>query len=567
MKKLDKLFIYSLIGGVVLTLLIIFMPNSINNYYPNPEIYDTGFNYYLWKFRAIDQSIVARVTAWVFFLAHFITVVVLMKKLKENQNEKTEGYSKYNVYLLLANVFFIVLHYVHTWLWYDALAQDTPVWSSQGSVIIMLVLILIIENRRRGLFFGKKVVLPKEATRKVMKHHGIYIALATVFTFWYHPMESTPWHLFGFFYMYLLFIQMSFSRTKIHQNKYFNVSLEVTVLFHGTAVALYSANAPWAMFLFGFATIFFVTQIYGLGLSKKVIHITQGLFVLIALFTYSGLFEGKSFLDINEIIRIPVIEYLLVFVFVFAIYGWIKLPFNKWVKRVIAGLLIAITTLYAVLVMYTISSYQPAPEMYDLIDAPGYGYDLNYTEESGFYQYTPHDERYYRANIIIIPGGKVNPQSYRYLAQELAKMDYKVTVIKPLFNLAILNPYQAEKYIEDDVENYIIGHSLGGIVASMVASRNDIELLFLLGAYPIKDVSNINVHFIVGENEKLRENPDYEDSIKLVDVYNESVIPKGNHAYFGFYGEQKGDGEATISNRDQQDFLVDLIEFLIRESD
>ena len=79
---------------------------------------------------------------------------------------------------------------------------------------------------------------------------------------------------------------------------------------------------------------------------------------------------SSGLIDLNEIVRIPVIEYLLVFVFVFAIYGWIKLPVHKIVKRVVAVILIAITSVLTLLIIYTSSSYQPAPEMYDYYDVP-----------------------------------------------------------------------------------------------------------------------------------------------------------------------------------------------------
>lgn len=557
MSKLDKLFLYSLIGAVVLTLIIVFMPTSIYDFYANPEIYDNGFNYYLWKFRAIDQDVVARVTGWVFFIAHFGSVGYLLNKSKTA--ERVDGYSKYNVYLLLVNAFFIVLHFVHTWVWYDALAQDTPVWSSQGSVIIMLVLILIIENRRRGLFFGKKVPLPKEATRAVMKYHGIYIALATIFTFWYHPMENTIFHIIGFFYMYLLFIQMSFSRTKIHQNKYFNVALEVTVLFHGASVAFFSGNAPWSMFLFGFAFIFFVTQIYGLGLNKKTIHIMQGIFVLIALLTYSGLFNDKTFIDLNEIIRIPTIEYLLVFVFVFVIYGWMKLPVHKIIKRVIAVILVSVTTVVTILIIYTSSSYQPDPSMYDYYDVPDY---ITVTESSNGTTFT---HRSYEVNVILIPGGKVNPESYHFLALQISKLGYQVTVVDTPFNLAILRPNQASKFIESDKVNIVVGHSLGGVVASMVAKNNEeIDMLIVLGSYSLYDL-DIPVKYIVGENENVIQNPGYIESLEYVSDLDVIELPGGNHAYFGFYGNQKGDNEADISNLDQQLLTIFTIETYILE--
>lgn len=318
--SVKKVLYLSIFAALLLTLGTILIPTSIYDFYPDPAVNDTGGSYYFWKFLPSDKDTVARITAWVFFALHFVTVGILLKKLKENPKEKGQEVGKYNYYLLYTNVFFILLHYVHTWIWYDALATDTPVWSSQGSVIVMLILILIMENGRRGLFFGKKIRFPKESVRFVMKNHGLYIALATTFTFWFHPMEFTWGHLFGFFYMFLLFIQMSLARTKMHNNIYWKVVLEVTVLFHGTFVAFDTNNAPWAMFLFGFAIIFFVTQIYGLKIKKLYIHISQALFFILVIITYTGIIGDRSLKNIEEIFRIPVIDYLLVFVFVYVIY-------------------------------------------------------------------------------------------------------------------------------------------------------------------------------------------------------------------------------------------------------
>ena len=133
-------------------------------------------------------------------------------------------------------------------------------------------------------------------------------------------MENELAHLFGFFYMYLLFIQLSLAKTKLHHNYIWTIILEVTVLVHGTIVAISTDNAPYAMFLFGFATVFFVTQIYGLKLKKSIIMITQILYLVLIVLEYSGVFSGNSWANINEVFRIPVIDYLLVFVFVYVIY-------------------------------------------------------------------------------------------------------------------------------------------------------------------------------------------------------------------------------------------------------
>ena len=39
----------------------------------------------------------------------------------------------------------------------------------------------------------------------------------------------------------------------------------------------------------------------------------------------------------------------------------------------------------------------------------------------------------------------------------------------------------------------------------------------------------------------------------------EEVIEGGNHAYFGKYGFQEGDGDATITNENQIETTVDIV--------
>ena len=41
--------------------------------------------------------------------------------------------------------------------------------------------------------------------------------------------------------------------------------------------------------------------------------------------------------------------------------------------------------------------------------------------------------------------------------------------------------------------------------------------------------------------------------------FEEVVIAGGNHAYYGNYGEQSGDGKATITREKQQDDTVSAI--------
>jgi hypothetical protein len=142
---------------------------------------------------------------------------------------------------------------------------------------------------------------------------------------------------------------------------------------------------------------------------------------------------------------------------------------------------------------------------------------------------------------------------------------YNVTITKPLFNLAILTPNYASKFIDNDLDNVIIGHSLGGVVGSMVANKNnEISTVVLMGSYPIQDLSDKNVLLISAEYDDGMDLAAFEESFKYLNEDAEFFhIEEGNHAQFGWYGPQKGDGEATISTLTQQNIVIDqIIEYL-----
>lgn len=306
--KLVRLFPISILTALVLTAVIWLIKDNLAAVAHLP---DTGYDWYFWKLPV--KEFIPRFTAWGSYILHQVLAWFLIFKLT-----KTKGNArfKYNIAFLMVNLFFSVWHIAQTHIWYDGLAQDVPVWSSQGSVIVMLVLVLIMENSRRGLFFGKKVPLPAEAVKSVRKTHGYIISWAVIYTFWYHPMEGTAAHLVGFFYVFLLMIQMAFAYTKIHNHFIWTFILEILVLIHGTTVAIMQGNGMWPMFLTGFAVIFITTQLYGLRLKKIFILLITALFLMLLFFIYSGIIADRTFGDIHEIIRIPLIEYLLVFLFV-----------------------------------------------------------------------------------------------------------------------------------------------------------------------------------------------------------------------------------------------------------
>ncbi len=273
-----------------------------------PKLPDQGAAWYYWKLA--EPTPLSRLTAWGFYALHQLSLWALIYYAQTRVKKYTSGLHRVNLFALGVNAFFIVVHFIQTQFWYDGLAQDVSIFSSQGSVILMLVAILLMENQRRGLFFGRKAPISKEITGFVRRYHGYLFAWAAVYTFWYHPMENTIGHLIGFLYMFFLLLQGSLFLTRIHVNRWWMVVQEVTVLFHGTLVAIYQGNGIWPMFAFGFAGIFVITQMHGLGLKLWQKGVILALYSGAALFTYSQLGWGR----LNEIVRIPVIEYLGVFV-------------------------------------------------------------------------------------------------------------------------------------------------------------------------------------------------------------------------------------------------------------
>lgn len=233
----------------------------------------------------------------------------------------------------------------------------------------------------------------------------------------------------------------------------------------------------------------------------------------------------------------------------------------KYFKIITLTILSVFILLIAGLAIYSSTSYEASPEMEDAIDT----IDLSMAVRLETNRYIKYNVLNPKANVIFIPGGLVSSNSYEYLAAKLAEQGYDVTIVKALFNLAILLPNQAEKYIVPHMDNILIGHSLGGVVSSMVASKNDnILKIVLLGSYPIRDIQNQESLLIKAEHDALLDQQKFDESLTYVNDQNVIFeIEGGNHAQFGWYGPQKNDGIAEISTLEQQHIIVDkIIEFI-----
>ena len=166
--------------------------------------------------------------------------------------------------------------------------------------------------------------------------------------------------------------------------------------------------------------------------------------------------------------------------------------------------------------------------------------------------------------FILYPGGRVDPRSYAPLAREIAAAGYLVVIPPMPLNLAVLAPQRAADIMAayPEIRRWVVGgHSLGGAMAAQFAHDHPQRVagLVLWAAYPAGNLSladaALPVLSIYGTEDMGREA--IEASRSRLPPHTEWVIlPGGNHAQFGWYGPQPGDGLARISREAQQAWVV-----------
>ena len=167
--------------------------------------------------------------------------------------------------------------------------------------------------------------------------------------------------------------------------------------------------------------------------------------------------------------------------------------------------------------------------------------------------------------LIFYPGAKVEETAYAPLLHRLADGGMDVCLVRMPFHLAVFGAKKADGVLPlyDHENRFIGGHSLGGAMAANYAARHSGALtgVILFAAYPTGPLEDsLLLLSIYGSEdgvlnmEKLSEGRSYASA-----AYSEFVIEGGNHAQFGNYGAQKGDGTAGISAEEQQKQTTDYI--------
>ena len=239
-----------------------------------------------------------------------------------------------------------------------------------------------------------------------------------------------------------------------------------------------------------------------------------------------------------------------------------RLKFGKWIVIVLAVLLL--TAVIAGL-FYSADYYKALPEL-DLKNVITDEIDVKVNKNEAVYRTEKSGKE---TGLIFYPGGKVEAAAYEPLLKQLASDGVTCILVEMPFHLAVFHQDAAQEVIDRHPEIqtwYLAGHSLGGAMAASFVSKHpdNIKGLILLAAYPIKELpENFPVLSIYGDQDQVLNKERYHAGISTVKNLEEVVLSGGNHAQFGNYGVQKGDGTALITPEEQWEITANAMKKFI----
>ena len=158
------------------------------------------------------------------------------------------------------------------------------------------------------------------------------------------------------------------------------------------------------------------------------------------------------------------------------------------------------------------------------------------------------------AGFIFYPGGRVDYRAYAPLLAAIAEKGYLVVLVPMPLNLAVFGVEKAQAFIEayPEIKHWAIGgHSLGGAMAAQFTENHPdlISGLVFWASYPAGSMTGITIPVvsISASNDGLATTTKIDESHALLPENTQYVVIQGgNHAQFGSFGPQPGDGTATI---------------------
>ncbi|CAL8895940.1 Alpha/beta hydrolase [Kocuria varians] len=223
---------------------------------------------------------------------------------------------------------------------------------------------------------------------------------------------------------------------------------------------------------------------------------------------------------------------------------------RRWLRAAgIALLLLIVLTLLGFLVWARtgVMAAEPRP-LQGVRSDPG----IAFTEDDDAVALRPATTVAASTGLVFYPGAKVEPEAYAARLSGLVTQEgMTVVIVKPWLNLALFDRRELSTFtnLAPGVGTWIVGgHSMGGVRACQIADEENRGLL-LLASYCASNLSDTTVTAlsINGRNDGLstpekvmRARGNLPEDAEVVEVSG------ANHASFGDYGAQPGDGTASV---------------------
>ena len=227
-------------------------------------------------------------------------------------------------------------------------------------------------------------------------------------------------------------------------------------------------------------------------------------------------------------------------------------------KRVLLVLLVILIVAAAGFTIWAYTPLGPMPQALAAMQS-GNGVDV---QTSPWLTFTPAGQLADNRHRSSIPAAGSTTARTRPPRRAIAEQGYLAVIVPMPFNLAVFGSGKASDVIKahPEITRWAIGgHSLGGAMSAKYVYDHPeaVEGLGFWAAYPATNNSladrTVKVASISASNDGLATPDKIEASRPYLPPSTEWLqIQGGNHAGFGYYGPQTGDGQATITREEQQ---------------
>jgi len=228
---------------------------------------------------------------------------------------------------------------------------------------------------------------------------------------------------------------------------------------------------------------------------------------------------------------------------------------HKLWKRIILSVVIFLVALTVGFVGWALTPLGPGPSALAALQPDTL---VSVASENGWTVFRPSSMPA-QTGFIFYPGGRVDYRSYAPILRSIAESGFLVVLVPMPLSMAFFAPEKADEVFDafPEIEKWALGgHSLGGAMAARYVFRHpekDLALV-LWGSYPAESDSladrNILALSVYGSEDGSVEKIEASRSL-LPSETSWLRIEGGNHAQFGDYGLQPGDGQASISPQEQ----------------